>query len=86
MRRRIARAGVAVAAIASLGLGVGLVAAPAGAATTTSGGPATQAVSNPLDPVLTTVAALVQEVAGLTLNGICGLVHLGAGSICDPVP
>jgi hypothetical protein len=77
---------VAVAATASLGMGCGLVAvgaAPAGAATA---GPSGQAVSNPFDPVIGDVAALVTEVAGLALNGLCNTVHLGAGSICDPVP
>jgi hypothetical protein len=81
----MASAGIAIAAAASLGMGCGLSVmadTPAGAATAGT----TRAATDPLVPTLDAITLALEEAIGVVINGVCSVIHVGAGSICDPVP
>jgi hypothetical protein len=91
MRMQMARAGVAVAAVASLGMGGGLVIAggsPAGAATTsaTGGGQPGQTI----DEIVANTGALysseVVPLLDLATSAACLVVAIASGNVLPPYP
>lgn len=90
MRRQMARAGVAVAAVASLGMGGGLVIAggsPAGATTSATGG---GQPGQTIDEIVANTEGLynseVVPLLDLATSAACLVLAIASGNVLPPYP